>query len=151
MQGTLNGGNNENNICEEITYERCKTVITGIRNKDNSVYSAGLPANLKYYKTSFIPKISDGMVSNKLLKSIKELIKLEHHCEIDNKTICVAFEDEQLDEIIKNNLSECKKIFISSEVFLTGEQEKILENNGIETIDIPEYYFAEELREVDEL
>lgn len=39
--------NNENNICEEITYQRIKTVITGKR-QDGSEYSEGIPANLKY-------------------------------------------------------------------------------------------------------
>ena len=34
--------NNENNICEEVTYQRLKTVITGKR-ADGSQYSEGLP------------------------------------------------------------------------------------------------------------
>lgn len=45
--------NNENNICEEVTYQRIKTVITGNR-KDNSKYSDGLPGSLKYFKTDFV-------------------------------------------------------------------------------------------------
>lgn len=45
--------NNENNICEEVTYQRIKTVITGNR-KDNSKYSDGLPSSLKYFKTDFV-------------------------------------------------------------------------------------------------
>jgi adenine-specific DNA-methyltransferase len=45
--------NNENNICSEITYPRLKTVITGKRT-DGSIYSSGLKANLKYYKTDFV-------------------------------------------------------------------------------------------------
>lgn len=45
--------NNENNICEEVTYQRIKTVITGKR-KDNSEYSGGLPGSLKYFKTEFV-------------------------------------------------------------------------------------------------
>lgn len=142
--------NNENDICERVTYQRCKTVITGKRN-DGSKYSEGISSNLKYYKTSFIPKSKDGTLSDKLLHSITELIKLEHHCEIDNHTIMVVFNDNEMDEIVKEDLSECKKIFISNEVFLTNEQEKILDNYGIEVINIPEYYFAEELMEVDEL
>ena len=142
--------NNENDICERVTYQRCKTVITGKRN-DGSKYSEGISSNLKYYKTSFIPKSKDGTLSDKLLHSITELIKLEHHCEIDNHTIMVVFNDNKMDEIVKEDLSECRKIFISNEVFLTNEQEKILDNYGIEVINIPEYYFAEELREVDEL
>ena len=45
--------NNENNICEDITYERIATVITGKR-KDGSVYSEGLPGSLRYFKTDFV-------------------------------------------------------------------------------------------------
>lgn len=45
--------NNENKICEDITYPRLKTVITGKRN-DGSIYSDGIPANLYYFKTDFI-------------------------------------------------------------------------------------------------
>ncbi|MBR5662782.1 MAG: site-specific DNA-methyltransferase [Bacilli bacterium] len=45
--------NNENNICDNITYQRMKTVITGKRS-DNSLYSDGLSTNLKYYKTEFV-------------------------------------------------------------------------------------------------
>ena len=39
--------NNENNICEEVTYKRLKNI------------QKELPHNLKYYKTDFIPKFSD--------------------------------------------------------------------------------------------
>ena len=46
--------NNENNICTDVTYPRLKTVISGIR-PDGSKYSEGIPANLHYYKTDFIP------------------------------------------------------------------------------------------------
>lgn len=142
--------NNENNICEEITFQRCKTIILGTR-KDGTSYSDGISANLKYYKTNFLPKNNDGTVTSKLLDSISELIKLEHHCEIDNHKIRIAFDDDEMDNIIKEDLTDCKKLFVSNEVFLTSEQEKMLENYGLEIIDIPEYYFAEELREVDEI
>ena len=45
--------NNENNICTNVTYPRLKTVISGKR-PDGTKYSDGLPANLYYFKTSFI-------------------------------------------------------------------------------------------------
>lgn len=45
--------NNENNICEEVTYQRIKTVVTGKR-KNDSKYSDGLPCSLKYFKTEFV-------------------------------------------------------------------------------------------------
>lgn len=49
--------NNENKIAEEVTYPRVKTVITGKR-EDGSKYSGGIPANLRYFKTTFIDKSS---------------------------------------------------------------------------------------------
>ena len=42
--------NNENNIAEEITYPRIKNVIEGYGDLE------GLPANLRYYRTSFVSK-----------------------------------------------------------------------------------------------
>ena len=47
--------NNENNICEEVTYQRLKKVIEGyVTPKDKVV--EGIPANLTYYKTKLGPK-----------------------------------------------------------------------------------------------
>ena len=58
--------NNENNICEEVTYQRLNNI------------QEDLPHNLKYYKTEFIPKFSDeeDSISDKMMEHIKELIEL---------------------------------------------------------------------------
>lgn len=45
--------NNENNICQNITYPRLKTIIRGKR-EDESEYSNGLVGTLRYYKTDFV-------------------------------------------------------------------------------------------------
>lgn len=45
--------NNENNICEEVTYERLKRVIKGYKNKKEEKIS-GLTNNLFYYKTDLV-------------------------------------------------------------------------------------------------
>ena len=48
--------NNENNICEEVTYERNKRVINGYTTP-KGVEVAGLKANtLRYYKTDYISR-----------------------------------------------------------------------------------------------
>ena len=48
--------NNENNICEEVTYERNKRVINGYTTP-KGVQVAGLKQNtLRYYKTDYIPR-----------------------------------------------------------------------------------------------
>ncbi len=55
--------NNENKICEEVTYERIKRVMKGYKNKKGEAVS-GLGGNLSYYKTDLVnidklQKISD--------------------------------------------------------------------------------------------
>ena len=47
-------------------------------------------------------------------------------------------------------LKECDKLYISSDILLTQEQEQILENNNIELFIIPESYFKDEIMEVTE-
>lgn len=48
--------NNENNICEEVTYERNKRVIEGYT-KPNGEFVEGLhDNNLRYYKTEFVKR-----------------------------------------------------------------------------------------------
>lgn len=142
--------NNENNICEDFTYERTKILLTGER-KDGSGYCEPYNQNLLYYKTDFINKKRDGSVPSALMKHVKELIQLEHHCKIDNKKIVVAFDEDELDKLFEKDLSRCKKLFIPREVFLDTKQKSLLNKYKIEKIYIPEYYFARELKEIDEL
>ena len=47
--------NNENQIAEEVTYPRIKTVVTGTR-PDKTKYSDGILANVRYFKTDFVEK-----------------------------------------------------------------------------------------------
>lgn len=143
--------NNENKICENITYQRIKTVITGIR-KDNSKYSDGIPTNLKYYKCTYIPRINteNENLHNNLLINIKNLIQLENGIEIDDKKIRVYLDEDELDIFSKNQneLDICEKVYISSDILLTQAQEKIFKNNNVEVYIIPEYYFEDEIMEV---
>ena len=55
--------NNENGICEEVTYERIKRVTRGYKNKEGETVE-GLGGNLRYYKTELVDiesvhKVSD--------------------------------------------------------------------------------------------
>lgn len=143
--------NNENDICEDITYQRLKTVISGFR-KDNSKYSDGILSNLKYYRCTYIPRINtekENLHSN-LLINIKNLIQLENGIEIDDNKIRVYLNEEELDKFSKNKeeLEACDKVYISSDILLTSEQEDIFKNNNIEVYIIPEYYFEDEIMEV---
>ncbi|MEI3529446.1 MAG: site-specific DNA-methyltransferase [Bacilli bacterium] len=143
--------NNENNICEDITYQRIKTVITGKR-KDGSKYSEGIKANLKYYKCTYIPKINteNENLHNNLLINIKNLIQLENGIEIDDNKIRVYLDEKELDKFSRSQseLNLCEKVYISSDILLTSMQETIFKNNNIEVYIIPEYYFEDEIMEV---
>ena len=143
--------NNENQICENITYPRLKTIITGVR-KDNTKYSDGLKSNLKYYKTSYIPRINtdEENLSKNLMVNIKNLIQLENGIEIDDKIVRVILTEEEIDHftISEKELNECEKLYISSDILLTSKQSKIFNDCNIELFVIPEYYFEDEIREV---
>lgn len=138
--------NNENNICEEITYKRIKNVITGY-GKYNP-----LKSNLKYYRCTYVPRINTETenLHNNLLINIKNLIQLENGIEIDDNKIRVYLNEDELDKFSTNEkeLEICEKIYISSDILLTSEQENIFENNNIEVYIIPEYYFEDEIMEV---
>lgn len=138
--------NNENNICEDVTYKRLAKINFGTpRTKPNKF-------NLKYYRCTYIPRINTEQenLHNNLLINIKNLIQLENGIEIDDKKIKIYLDEEELDKfsINQNELFECEKIYISSDILLTTEQEKIFEDNNVEVYIIPEYYFEDEIMEV---
>ena len=135
--------NNENNICEEVTYERIKRVIHGYADVE------GIPANLKYFKTDFISKDADDM-SEELLAHIKEMVELENGITLDNKHYLIVLSDEQADELTENwsNYEDVKAIYVSRNVLFTSEQDTLFSNTEIHII--PDYYFEYELKEVGE-
>ena len=143
--------NNENDICENITYKRLENVIKGYKNDKGKKYE-GLGSNLKYYRCTYIPRINTETenLHNNLLINIKNLIQLENGIEIDDNKIRVYLNEDELDRFSTNEkeLEICEKIYISSDILLTSEQENIFENNNIEVYIIPEYYFEDEIMEV---
>lgn len=66
--------NNENNICEEVTYERNKRVIQGyITPKGEQV--AGLTKNnLRYYKLESTERTNDHQQNRELMRGLKDLL-----------------------------------------------------------------------------
>lgn len=138
--------NNENNICEDITYERIKRVIKGYADVK------GLPANLKYLKTNYIPRENSekNNIYTNTLKEITNLIELENGKIIDDTKICLFKTEDEIDNFSQNidALKECEKVYITSDILLTKKEEEILEQNNISIYIIPEYYFKNEITEV---
>ncbi|WP_029608653.1 site-specific DNA-methyltransferase [Mycoplasma simbae] len=132
--------NNENNICEQVTYQRLKNI------------QSDLPHNLKYLKTEFIPKFDndDTSISSKMLEFIKELIELQHHVELDDTKHIIVNSEEEFNNAISSVLDN-GKIFIRSGILVSSDQQTNLKARGVEIITIPDYYFKEELKEIGEL
>lgn len=140
--------NNESGICENVTYPRVKTVITGKRT-DGSDYAEGIPANVKYYRTDFVSK-DDEYLSDALLEHIREMIQLEHGVKIDGSQYLMVMSDEEADELQAHwdEYEGVKAIYASKEVLFTTEQNALFA--GVEIHTIPDYYFNFELKEVGE-
>lgn len=123
--------NNENNICEEVTYKRLLNI-----QKD-------LPHNLKYFKTKFIKK-DDEELEYALLNNVKTLIELEHAIDLEESDKAVAF---TLSEIRELDLSGIKTVYVRQHSHALMDKEDRQRYENIELIDVPEYYFASEMRE----
>lgn len=62
--------NNENDICEDVCYPRIKKVIKGYNG------NKGIPANLKYFKTDFVPQVITDNDKRVLVSRSTELLCL---------------------------------------------------------------------------
>ncbi len=140
--------NNQNEICSNVTYPRVKTVITGLR-ADGTVYSEGVHANVKYYKTEFISK-EDENITDLLHKHIVEMIQLEHGVEIDDGKYLLILDDEEADLLESNwdKYPDLEAIYVSKDVLFTTSQNELF--NSVEVFDIPDYYFSSEMKEIGE-
>lgn len=80
--------NNENGICENVTYERNKRVIQGyITPKGNQV--AGLTCNnLRYYKADFISREPSSKNKQELVKAATDLLCIKENLYEETKVTC---------------------------------------------------------------
>lgn len=140
--------NNENGICDNDTYPRLSTIITG-RRPDGSVYSNGINTNLKIYKTDFVSK-DEEYLSDELLNHVKEMIQLEHSIVIDDNNFSLLLSEDEADllESDWDNRKNLKAIYISRNVLLTTKQTEMF--STVEMHIIPDYYFDFELKEAGE-
>ena len=78
--------NNENNICEEVTYERNKRVINGYTTPKGAEV-AGLKANtLRYYRTDFIPRDRTQKNMRDLVAAATDLLCIKENLYEEQKT-----------------------------------------------------------------
>lgn len=138
--------NNENDICEKITYERILRLSKGYKNQKS------LGGNLKYYKTTYVPRLNTDYenIHENLMFNIKNLIQLENGISVDDKRIRIILDEDEIDKFSVNDeeVKQCERLYISSDILLTAQQVKIFEDNNVEVFIIPEYYFDSEIKEV---
>lgn len=135
--------NNQNGICDEITYPRIRNVVKGHGS------APAIPANLKYYRTDFVSK-DEEYLSDALLEHIAEMVQLEHGVKIDGSKYLMILDDDQADDVLAHwqDYPDVRALYVSRNVLFTTEQNALLANTEIHII--PDYYFNFELKEVGE-
>jgi adenine-specific DNA-methyltransferase len=66
--------NNENNICEEVTFERNKRVIQGYTTPKGEQVAGLTKNNLRYYKLDLIERTNDHQQNRELMRGLKDLL-----------------------------------------------------------------------------
>ncbi len=132
--------NNERNICTEVTYPRVANVINGYGRV------AGIPANLKYYRTDFVSR-NEEYLSDALLDHIAEMVQLEHGVKIDGQRYIMVMSDDEADVLEQNwnSYTDVQAIYVSKNVLFTTTQAVLFKDTP--QFIIPDYYFNFELRE----
>lgn len=150
--------NNENNICEEVTFVRNQKVIQGYKNSKNEDVKGLLQNNLRYYKCDLVnrePSLKNKKELTRLateLLCIKEDIYEENkqlgeyvlnplyiRCFSSNDTSLIIIYDEeiidQIVEVIKNAVKKSKEklmfkvyVFSNGQYPYTEEFEEVLEH-----------------------
>ncbi len=77
--------NNENNICEEVTYERNKRVIQGYKNAKGVVVGGLTNNNLRYYKSEFVGRESSLKNKRERTQLATELLCIKEGCYSEQK------------------------------------------------------------------
>ena len=75
--------NNENNICEEVTYERNRRVIQGYKNIKGEWVGGLTNNNLRYYKSEFVPSAKTDVNRRRLTQLSTELLQIKDDCYTD--------------------------------------------------------------------
>lgn len=130
--------NNENGICEKVTYERLKRVIA----------KEGYAARLKYYKIDYVP-IDEKVYyeyANELLKHTQELVELENAVDFSkDKTVAIVLTDKEAAQFAadEKRMAKCKAVYVGHDVLMRSEDKKAIKRRGIEIKIIPQYYYPE--------
>ena len=85
--------NNENNICEEVTYPRCERTINPYTNKKGKEMPSFPNNNLRYYKSEFVSRETSLKNKRELTYLATELLCIKEDCYKEEK---IAIKDAKL-------------------------------------------------------
>lgn len=123
--------NNENNICEEVTYERNKKVICGYSNLKGEAIEGLSANNLRYYKSEFVSRDTSLKNRRELTQLATELLCIKEDCYTEQKikikqaklfanarvTMLILFDDHIIPdavELIKEMEAKEIKVYVFS-------------------------------------
>lgn len=78
--------NNENNICEEVTYERNRRVIQGYTNAKGEEVAGLTKNNLRYYRTEFVGRSRSMQNMRKLVNLSTDMLCIKEDLYTEQKT-----------------------------------------------------------------
>jgi adenine-specific DNA-methyltransferase len=78
--------NNENNICEEVTYERNRRVIQGYTNAKGEEVAGLTKNNLRYYRTGFVVRSRSMQNMRKLVNLATDMLCIKEDLYTEQKT-----------------------------------------------------------------
>lgn len=78
--------NNENNICEEVTYERNKKIINGYNNSKGLAIKGFQSNNLRYFKSEFASRNQTLQNKKELTRLATELLCIKENCYTERTT-----------------------------------------------------------------
>ena len=78
--------NNENNICEEVTYERNRRVIQGYTNAKEEEVSGLTKNNLRYYRTGFVGRSRSMQNMRKLVNLATDMLCIKEDLYTEQNT-----------------------------------------------------------------
>ena len=80
--------NNENGICEQVTYERNKRVIQGYTTPKGEQVAGLTKNNLRYYKADFISRDPSSKNKRELVKTATDLLCIKENMYQETKMTC---------------------------------------------------------------
>ncbi len=139
-------------ICKFVTYPRIKAVITGLSVNGNQL-NESFPANLKYYKCSWIDRYPlNHSLNSELIKHIKEMIELKYGINIDQSThvVITSYSDYEKTVNDPSIVANIKHIWVNEKILVRFNNEEISKMKQIGMTYIPREFFSQELKEVAE-